>query len=435
MKKEDIYEFIQKIMGDSKNTRDEWYHLISNNPEIISIDFVDMILKLDKDYINHIIKALQAGLDTERIKKYVKAKISIEDLKSILHYHKRGVKLEIIDLYIREEFRGKIGILNYAACYLDNETIKKYIDLDLQPWKKVQILNFMSNNRDIQQEYINILANKNLNDLQFNELTATIKKSWKDLTIEQLKFIANPEFNHNQMYEITLGYMHKLKQRQISFYAKAKNPCWRMMYIRLGFENKLSIKKINYYLSNKFDSSYKMECVYKCFLYGLSLEEVKDIVEISKGNTKKINIYRYFLVNGFTIQDLREIANIDIDIIEGFYKIEEELKRRLSVEQIKFLLMEELNFSQMTEVIKGFEYGLTQQQIETYAKRGIDSEVMKEFRICFECGSSIKEIKKLIKNNMSICDISTFRQKKEKEKENAQNEHLYKLICENLNLN
>lgn len=81
----------------------------------------------------------------------------------------------------------------------------------------------------------------------------------------------------------------------------------------------------------------------------------------------------------------------------GFVRYEmEEIKKGfengLTVEQVAFYAREEFKFHKMREIRKGFENGLTMEQVKLYAREEFEASQMEEIRLGFQDGLSMEQV-------------------------------------------
>lgn len=81
----------------------------------------------------------------------------------------------------------------------------------------------------------------------------------------------------------------------------------------------------------------------------------------------------------------------------GFVRYEmEEIKKGfengLTVEQVAFYAREEFKFHKMREIRKGFENGLTMEQVKLYAREEFEASQMEEIRLGFQNGLSMEQV-------------------------------------------
>lgn len=257
--------------------------------------------------------------------------------------------------------------------------------------------------------------------------------------MEQLKIIANPKFDEKQMTEVHSGYINGLKPNQVAFYAKPEIPFWRMYYIRLGFENGVSLRKIYFYsgVGKKFGDNALKE-VYECFLQGVSIEEVKVLVDVSTQSYDTHLIYRNIQMakeivrSGCSLQDLQEISNTSsIPKDMTFEYVLKGLKNNISIENIKYYVTTGIYyFSKIDEIISGFKHGLTQEQVKLFARNDFGDGTMRIVRLCLEYGMSIQQVQTMIENEQ-FSEMKAFIEAKVDKK--TEETDLYGLISGFLN--
>ena len=420
MYNEGILKFVEKL---DSSERKSWYELISKKPEIISAEFIKTVDKLNYAQIYDVKRAIKAGLNLETIKIFAKPEFKRSEMGNILNGILGGIELEKIKLYAQKEYANEIWALNEVAKKLDFQILKKYLDLDLHLWQKVEILKYLADNPNVSQQRVDVLCNKRFNGHQVDELENCIKLC-EEISIEQLKIIANPEFDNYQMEEIALGYLHKLKNFQVLFYAKPEIKTLKMRYMRLGFENNLSLGSIKYYSSEKI-GNFAVKEVYECFIEGLTLEKTRCIVDISRGDENKIYWYRIIAKKyHFSNKDLQELSNATIVTSCMLREIFGLLENGVLLEQVIKYAKRGLDSMQLEEIRKGYENGLSYEEIETYAKRKIHHYQMETLRISLEKGVPIECVEEMAESNMTVKQI---------ELKCAENTDLYELIYQILN--
>lgn len=294
------------------------------------------------------------------------------------------------------------------------------------------------------------------------------------LDTEQIKLYAKPDFNYDQMIQITYGLKNGLNHKQICTYAKPEFDNFQMCNIRKGFEEGLSTKEITVYAKPEFwpeqmdflKSVFKekkltidqvkffanprysvalMKKLCSALEDGLTTEEVK---EAEKFNMSKFDIYQIDMIlfgysEGLTTEQVKVYANPKFApsqmrrIIDGF-------KSGLTEEQVKCYAKPELNTVQMdricsglekgylsinqsdiyantlfnesqtANVIEGYRMGLTTEQIKFYAKPKFDSEQMYQIRFGFENGLSLNDVMKF-SNIREVAEMERVRTNLEKE--------------------
>ena len=400
-----IVEFIQKIDRYSSEGRKKWYKLISKRPEIISAEFFEMVNPLSGEQIDVVRAGYEAGLEIQTIKIYAKSEFDASEImRELLNGILAGIELEKIKFYAKKEFKGWICYMNMIAKKIDIATLKKYLDMDLSVYFRVNILQALIKGGNEQR--VQILCAKHWNDEQFLELFKCVENN--ELTLEELKVIANPDFDEYQMSEVACGYMSNLTPKMVAFYAKSEMPASAMHYIRIAFEKRFSWRKVYYLLGifKKFDA-YAVKEVCECFEEGLSIEFVKGIVEISTEKASKIHIVqnlklvREIIGAGCSIKELHKISDISARGKTLTFKyVLEGLKKGVSIEDIKFCVTTGHYYSsEMDELFTGFKNGLTQEQVKLFSGHEFRDGSMKIVRLCLEYGMSITLAKHFIANN------------------------------------
>lgn len=432
MQKKQIEAFIEKLTEGSETSRKDWYVILSQNPQFICKEFVELISNLKYNSQIYQVKfGIRDGLSLEQIKVYAKPEFSVEAMQDISYSIKHGLDFRKIKLYAKKEYENYIRQLNLISKKLNIEVLRKYLEMDLTVYDKVKRLVFISEHPNITSERIDIICSSEFKDAWDSDVhTVAFRKILdEELSIDELKIILNPNFNMLQIDEVALGFKHGLTEEQVRLYADEKFNFNRIHYFRLGLENNLPQNEIDFYINIDRDSM--IEGFYKCFINGLTMEEVKFIEYHTRYtySSQDIEIYISVLKKGMTISDLQEIMDSQTLILCDIEEIISELESGLSAETIKFYWKKGLNHHQMKEVRFGFESGLNSSQIELYAQNDFSKDKMSAILNCFISGMSSKEIEKMIKSNKTPQEIEKVRHNFESQiKDTA----LYELFCTKL---
>lgn len=433
MQKKQIKDFIEDLTHGSAIDRKDWYVILSQNPQFICKEFVELISNL-KDYhqLYEVEYGIKNGLSLEQIQVYAKPEFSDKTMGEIRESIEDGTDLSKIKLYAKKEYENYISYLNSSAYKLNIELLRKYLKMDLTIYDKVKRLEFISEHPDINSERIDIICSSEFKGA-WNEdahIEAFLQILDEELSIDKLKIILNPKFDYFQIKQVALGLKHGLTEGQVRLYADEKFRCQynRVLYFRLGLENNLPQNEIDFYVN--IDYPYRIKGLYECFINGFTMEEVKFIEYNTRFSDYSSAIEEYISVlkKGMTISDLQEIKEA-IKVI-GEFEIEEinsELESGLSVETIKFYWKKGLDFYQMEKVRAGFESGLNSSQIELFAQKDFSEDKMSEILNCLILGMSSEEIKKMIKSNKTLKEIKHIRHKFE-----IKDSDLYELLCSKL---
>ena len=426
MTKKEILAFIEKLTEGSGDSRESWYNVLKNNPQLISKEFCDCISELNYDQILDVLMGLEKGLGFDTIKIYAKPDLSSKMMNSLrLVLQKKETDPEKVKLYAKKEYEEYVSILNLLVPYLEYGDFKKWLSMEeIAPWKRVYMLNFIYKHPEVSECRLKVLYNNKFGEEILEELQYWICK--RKISLKQLKIIANPNFDNYQMHEVGLGFFNGLSIEQVAFYAKPEINFCRMNIMRRGFEKGFSIAKINF-CSNPELNQFSADLLCKALEEGVSFEKVKYIAKRTQyfygGGTPAIRLLTR-ISEYLNINDMKEVIN-PICVNSEYEEILDGLKSGLSIEQVKFYSTAEFDYQQMRAIKNGFKNGLSMEQVEIYAKTQFDAYVMDELRKCLEAGMSLDIVKKLA--NTSADSIRKARNKyKYKEQD------LYKLLCEKL---
>ena len=350
--------------------------------------------ELNADQKKEIKKAFEVGLTLKQVKLYAvdpnksaetmalftwsfENDFTFDQVKFMARYNKYNEVRFIIYCFLanitKEEIRFALEkldveqvrvIAEHSSIYgaISFETISLFIEGN---YTCAEILGVMScsskglkkEQMDLYNKFHKLMKSRGLLFDQY-QIEEILKGFMNGRTIKEVCLYADPSYDHNDMKQFRL-FERKVTYEQAKI-AKSKKFTFLQteQILQAFYFAEMTIEQVKLFAVPEF-SEKTMESIIKCFNENLFLSQIKALAK-------------------------RQYSHEQIDFMrDGF-------KKGLKFKEIK-LFTKVKGFFELEEIQRGFENGLTYEQVAFYAKPDMSSDRMRKIRESFEAGKTIDD--------------------------------------------
>ena len=191
---------------------------------------------LTKEY-KEIKEGVRNGLTEKQVDIYAKKCFNHEQMYEIRIGLKEGLGEEKVLMYAKPEFDGE-QMWSIKKAFTDGlsvEQVKLFAKPEVQSWKMKELTKAFTKYPQLNGEQVEVLINQDFYGSGMTEITKGFMEN--HLSVEQVKIIANPKLDSDQMEQLRIAFTDGLSIEQVKSIANPYTDWEKMMALRLAYYN------------------------------------------------------------------------------------------------------------------------------------------------------------------------------------------------------